>query len=157
MEFNNILGVFLVSLVPAIELRGAIPLGMAWGLPLWKVMVFALLGNIVVTIPLLCLFERFLHVLMKVPGIGGLLKWWFNGVGQRADIVRKWGFWGLVLFVGVPFPGTGVWSGSVAAVMLEMDRRDAFAAMVLGVLLAGAIVTLASLGIVQVWGAAVHS
>ena len=76
------------------------------------------------------------------PGfIGNIIKWWFARVDKRTDLIRKWGFWGLVCFVAVPLPVTGAWTGTVAASLLGMKYRDAFMAIVIGVIMAGFVVS----------------
>lgn len=147
--FSNLISVFFVSMLPIIELRGAIPIGLANELPFIQVISVAILGNCLVVLPLLLFLNKFLHLMIKVPLLGPLAKWWFNSVEAKSDLVKKYGFWGLFVFVAVPLPGSGVWSGSLAASLLEMDIKKATLACVLGVLVAALIVSLASAGIIN--------
>ena len=85
------------------------------------------------------------------PIIGKFLNWWFNRLARKASRIKKLGFWGIVFFVGVPLPGTGVWSGSVVAALLELPLAQTIAAVSCGMILAGSIVLLASLGVINLW------
>lgn len=149
LSLTNLLGVFIVSMLPIIELRGAIPLGLAAGLPFIKVLSVAIVGNCLVVVPLLYVLNNFMHYLERMPFLGRFFRHWFRKVEKKSDIISKYGFWGLFLFVAVPLPGSGVWSGSLAAVMLEIEYKKALLACVLGVFAASLIVTLATTGILS--------
>jgi uncharacterized membrane protein len=145
------LWVLLISAAPFVELRGAIPVGIARGMEAWKVFWLAVVGNTLPILPLLWILKWGSVRLLEVKGIGKILRWWFERVEKKTDIVRTYGFWGLVLFVGIPFPGTGIWSGSVAATLLEFKIPRAFTAIFTGMLIAAVLVTLASKGVVGLW------
>lgn len=147
--FKSIFTVFLVSMLPIIELRGAIPIGLANELPYLQVILVAIMGNSLIVLPLILFLNKFLHMMVKWPFLGPIAKWWFDRVERKSDIVQKYGFWGLLLFVAIPLPGSGVWSGSLAATLLEMDTKKATVACVLGVLVAALIVSLASAGVLN--------
>ena len=151
VDMSNALLVFLVSMSPVVELRGAIPLGIAKGMNLGQLLFFCLLGNLIPIIPLLVLFKWGVGRLEKVRIVGDLLHWWFGRVKKKSKVVETYGFWGLVLFVSIPFPGTGAWTGSVAATLFNFRLPKAFLAISLGVFIAGIFVTLASLGVVKAW------
>ncbi|UCC94635.1 MAG: small multi-drug export protein, partial [Candidatus Omnitrophota bacterium] len=138
---KNELLVFLISASPFVELRGAIPFGIATGVGVWKVFIIAILGNFIPIIPLLVFFKWAVTRLENMKGIGKLLKWWFKKVERKSKIVQLYGFWGLVLFVSIPFPGTGVWSGSIAATLLEFKLSRAFLAIFMGMVIAAILVT----------------
>ncbi|MDD4294389.1 MAG: small multi-drug export protein [Candidatus Omnitrophica bacterium] len=135
--------VFFLGALPIFELRLAIPLGVIlFDMPYLKTFLLAFLGNISIIFPLLLLWRFMLTSLELWPGfIGNIIKWWFARVDKRTDLIRKWGFWGLVCFVAVPLPVTGAWTGTVAASLLGMKYRDAFMAIVIGVIMAGFVVS----------------
>ena len=141
--------VFLVSMVPLIELRGAIPYGTFFGLPLWQTYVIAIVGNML-PVPLIYLFARtVLEWGAGKPVIGKFFRWCLEK-GQRGGekLQAKAGrglFWALLLFVGIPLPGTGVWTGTLAASILNMGLKKSTLACMGGVLLAGCIMAALSL------------
>ena len=155
----KILLVLLVSMVPLIELRGAIPIaiGMDLGLPEWAVLIIAIIGNLI-PIPIIYFFAQ------KV------LKWgqkckikWFKKfcnfclekgkkAGEKMLKKAKGGVYlGLFLFVAIPIPGTGAWTGTLAASILDLDFKKSMLAIIAGVLTAGLIMLLASLGLFRVF------
>jgi uncharacterized membrane protein len=151
--FSQEITVVLVAALPIFELRLAIPLGiLKFNLPWVKVYFLSLLGNLILVVPLLIFFKYFFHHLEKIKFLDRLFKWWFRRVERKAKIVEKWGFWGLVLFVAIPLPVTGAWTGSVAATLFEMKIKKAFVAISLGVAFAGIIVSCISLGTSQALG-----
>lgn len=150
--------VFLVSMVPLIELRGAIPIaiGMDLGLPEWLVLVIAIVGNII-PIPIIYLFAR------KVLEWGKKCKIkWFKKfcnfclekgkkAGDKMLKKAKGGVYvALFLFVAIPIPGTGAWTGTLAASILDLDFKKSMIAIIAGVLTAGIIMLLVSLGLFRV-------
>lgn len=141
--------VFLVSMVPLIELRGAIPYGTFFGLPLWQTYVIAIVGNML-PVPLIYLFARtVLEWGANKPVIGKFFRWCLEK-GQKGGekLQAKAGrglFWALLLFVGIPLPGTGVWTGTLAASILNMGLKKSALACMGGVLLAGCIMAALSL------------
>lgn len=149
--------VFLVSMVPIVELRGAIPIGVGMGLPLWQVYVLAIIGNML-PVPFIFLFARkVLEWGKDKPVIGKfftfcLEKGHKGGEKLKAKAGRGL-FWALMLFVAIPLPGTGAWTGTLAASLLDMDFKKSSLAVVLGVLTAGVIMGLASAGVFGALGA----
>ncbi len=133
-----------VAALPIFELRGAIPLGcQLLGMSdIGKVYFLALLGNLIPVLPLLLFFKYFFHHLKNIKFIGKLFKWWFQRVERKSKLVERWGFWGLVLFVAIPLPITGAWTGTAAATLFEIKVKRAFLAILLGVAIAGVIVSL---------------
>ena len=137
------LSVFLISMVPLIELRGAIPVGVAMGLPLWQVYVIAIIGNML-PVPFIFFFARkVLEWGADKPVIGKfftfcLEKGHKGGAKLKATAGRGLP-WALLLFVGIPLPGTGAWTGTLAASLLDMDFKSSVLAVMLGVILAGLI------------------
>jgi uncharacterized membrane protein len=141
--------VFLVSMVPLIELRGAIPYGVMYGLPLWQTFLIAIIGNML-PVPIIYLFARkVLEWGADKPVIGGIFNF-FLEKGRRAGekLQAKSGrglFLALLLFVGIPIPGTGAWTGTLAASILDMGLKKSALACMGGVLLAGVIMGVLSL------------
>lgn len=147
MGLSSKLVIFLIASSPFFELRGAVPLGLSKGLPWGEVVLLSLLGNIGVILPLLFFFRWVIYQGEKIKVFNKLFTWWFSRVEKRSYLINRYGFWGLVLFVSLPLPGSGAWSGSLLAVLLEMDTVKSFFAITLGVIFACIIVTFTSLGI----------
>ena len=145
------LWVFLISMVPIVELRGAIPVGVGMGLDLVPVYIVSIIGNML-PVPFIYLFAR------KVLTWGSDKKYigkWFSWMLQKgekagAKIQGRSGmgvFIALLLFVGIPLPGTGAWTGTLAASILDLDFKKSTIATMGGVLLAGVIMGLVSAGV----------
>ena len=155
--FKHCLIVFLVSMVPIIELRGAIPYGVGFGLPLWLTYIIAIVGNML-PVPLIYFFaRRILEWGQDKPIIGKFFTFCLEkGKKGGEKLQAKAGqglFWALLLFVGIPLPGTGAWTGTLAASLLDMDFRKSVLACMGGVLLAGCIMGALSLLGVSAFGA----
>ena len=144
--------VFLVSMVPVIELRGAIPYGVVFDLPLWLTYLIALVGNML-PVPFIYLFARkILEWGQDKPVIGRFFGWCLKKGRQGGEKLKaKAGnglFWALLLFVGIPLPGTGAWTGTLAASILDMGLKKSALACMGGVILAGIIMgALSMLGV----------
>ena len=137
----------LVSLLPVIELRGGIPYGVVAGLGVKTALTCALIGNIL-PVPFLILFTTkvFAWLRTKSPKLDRLVvKMEQKGMSKK-DVIDKYEFWGLVLLVAIPLPGTGAWTGCLVAALLEMDVKKSIPAVILGVLIAGAIVSFITYG-----------
>lgn len=148
---KKLLIVFAVSMVPIIELRGAIPYGVAFGLPLPLTYVVAIVGNML-PVPFIYLFARKILVWgSDKPVIGKFFSWCLRKGEQGGEKLKaKAGrglFWALLLFVGIPLPGTGAWTGTLAASLLNMGLKKSALACMGGVLLAGVI-----MGVLSVLG-----
>lgn len=131
-----------MGMLPVFELRLAIPVGVfTFGLNKLQVYILALLGNMLPVIPLLLVFNNFFHKLKHIKIAGPFFRWWFRSVEKRSKIVRELEFWGLVCFVAIPLPITGAWTGTVAATLIELPVKRSFFAIMLGVMIAGVIVT----------------
>ncbi|MBR0111338.1 MAG: small multi-drug export protein [Bacteroidales bacterium] len=143
--------VFLISMVPLVELRGAIPYAVGFSLPIVPSVIIAVIGNML-PVPFIYLFGRkILEWGKDLPGIGGFFRWCLEKgekAGRKLESKAGAGLYvALLLFVGIPLPGTGAWSGTLAASLLDMDFRKSVIYVLLGVLLAGAIMLAASLGV----------
>ncbi len=145
------LKVFLLSTVPIIELRGAIPLGVIYGLPWMRVFLLAVAGNML-PVPFIIVGLR--HVLQFMKRIR-FLKPLVERIEQRLqrkaqqEKFKKFSFWALVLFVAIPLPGTGAWTGAGVAALLGMRLKQALPAIAIGVLVAGFLVSGLSYGFLE--------
>ena len=144
---KDILLTFLVAMVPVVELRGAIPFGVVRGLNLWTAIIASMLGNLI-PVPFIILFIRKIFAWMRahMPKLDGLVLRMEKKAEKNRAAVEKYAFWGLVILVAIPLPGTGAWTGALVAAMLEMRVKDAFPAIALGVLTAGIIVAFVTYG-----------
>ena len=143
--------VFLISMVPLIEIRGAIPYAVGFELPLVPSYAVAILGNMV-PVPFIYLFaRRILEWGKDKKVIGGFFTWCLEKgekAGQKLESKAGRGLYvALLLFVGIPLPGTGAWTGTLAASFLKMDFKRSVLCVLAGVLLAGLIMLAASLGV----------
>jgi len=146
MNIKNILYVFLCSMVPIIELRGAIPMGAALDVPFYINYVISVVGNMI-PVPFILLFIRhILHWMKNVPKLDKIAIWIENKAEKNKAKVLKYATFGLYVFVALPLPGTGAWTGALVAAMLDMRMKKAIPAILLGVMTAGVIMTLASYG-----------
>jgi uncharacterized membrane protein len=142
----------VVAMTPIAELRGAIPWALSeppvgGGLGWRDAYVWAVIGNVVPVIPLLLALESISNALRGYALFDRFFAWLFERTRRKSKIVEKYGPLGLALFVGIPLPLTGAWTGCVAAFLFGIRFRYAFPAIVAGVLLAGVVVTLAWLGV----------
>ena len=143
--------VFFCSMIPVIELRGAIPMGAAFGMPFWETYLLSVVGNML-PVPFIFLFARkVLEWGKDKKYIGGFFRWCLEKGekgGRKLESKAGRGLYiALLLFVGIPIPGTGAWTGTLAASILNMDFKKSVLYVLLGVLLAGAIMLAASLGV----------
>lgn len=147
-ELLRHLYVFALSMVPVIELRGAIPLGAALGLPIYTNYLVSVVGNFL-PVPFILLFIR--HVLgwMKTTKHFSKIALWLEEKAEKhSDKVLRYATFGLFLFVAIPLPGTGAWTGALVAALLRMPMKYAIPSILLGVMAAGVIMALASYGVV---------
>lgn len=149
--------IFLVSMVPLLELRGAIPIAMGMDLPFFPSLAVCVVGNML-PVPVIYFFARkFLIWGADKPHIGKICRF-FLTKGERAGqkLVARTGrgglFVALLLFVGIPIPGTGAWTGTLAASFLDMGLKSTAVSVSLGVILAGVIMAVASTGVLSVFG-----
>lgn len=133
----------LVSMLPVVELRGGIPFGVAAGLPMPTAFLAAFIGNML-PVPFLILFVRRLLTWLKsnVPLFRGAVNWLERRTERKKETVLKYQFWGLFIFVAIPLPGTGAWTGAMIAAALDMRLSKAVPAITAGVLTAGIIIML---------------
>jgi uncharacterized membrane protein len=141
--------VFIISLIPTIELRGGIIAGYLLGLPWLRNLVVAIIAN-VIPVPFILFFIKKVLAFMRKHGILVKLVDWIEARGQsKSSEVTKYEVFGLMLFVAIPLPGTGAWTGSLVAALLEMDVKKAMLSVFAGVLVAGFIMTVLSYGLLD--------
>ena len=130
----------LVSMLPVIELRGGIPFGVALGLPYWMAFPAAVAGNLIPA-PIIIVYIRRIFLLMRkyLPRLNFLVDRLEKKAHLKGKKVQKFQYIGLWLFVAIPLPGTGAWTGSMAAAFLDMRLKKAMPAIVMGVLTAGCV------------------
>jgi len=139
--------VLLATVAPISELRGGIPLGISLGLHPWVTFLIAVIANALIFFPIFFALRLFYDkVLFRIP----LFNRYLDGLRKRGKpIVDKYGFWGLFFLVAVPLPFTGAYTGTILAWLIGMDWRKACLAVGLGVVVAGIVVLLITLGIVS--------
>lgn len=146
--FTQYLTIFLISMVPVIELRGAVPAGVAMGLPLLPTLLVCILGNMV-PVPFIILFVRkvFEWMTKKSQWLADKVQWFEDRANKKADVVNKYKLLGLFILVAIPLPGTGAWTGSLVAALLDIKPKSAVPAIFLGVCAAGIIMCIISYGV----------
>ena len=133
---------FAISMVPVIELRGAIPYGIAAGLDPWLAFILSALGNML-PVPFILLFIRKIFAWMKrYEKLGKIVTKLENRAASKSETVKKYELVGLCVLVAIPLPGTGAWTGALVAALMEMRMKRALPAIFVGVVIAGIIVTL---------------
>ncbi len=143
----NWVEVLLVSAMPFSELRGGIPLGIYLGLPPIEAFLLAVIGNLL-PIPFLLLFlERMERLALSRKKLARLYLKVVERVEKRKDVIERYGYLGLLMFVAIPLPMTGAWSGTLLAFLLRLNKAKSFIFIAMGVLLAGILVLSASLGL----------
>ena len=142
--------VVIVGALPISELRGAIPLALSFGMPLVKAFWLSVLGNCLIVAPALFLFEPVTKFLRKFKIWSRFFDWVFERTKKNSDSIQKYEALGLAIFVAIPLPMTGAWSGVIAASLFKIRFRYAFLAIIAGVICAGLIVSaLCALGILS--------
>tara|TARA_B100000315_G_C14592561_1_gene596713 strand:+ start:3838 stop:4317 length:480 start_codon:yes stop_codon:yes gene_type:complete len=141
---NEIINIILLTLTPALELRASIPYGILIANLNWFiVLVVAVITNIILGPVVFFIIDKFIHLFLRMS--------WFSKIWDKVversqrkvkPYVDKYGEWGLALFIGIPLPGSGVYTGAVAAYLLGFDKKKFFGAVVAGVLIAGILVSL---------------
>lgn len=149
---KDILLTFFVAMVPVVELRGAIPFGVVRGLNIWTAIITSMLGNLV-PIPFIILFIRRIFAWMRahMPKLDGLVTRMEKKAEKNRAKVEQYKFWGLAIFVAIPLPGTGAWTGALIAAMMEMRLKHAFPAIAIGVMIAAVIVSVITYGVQMVF------
>ena len=140
--------VFFCSMIPVIELRGAIPMGALFGMPWWLTYLLSVLGNMV-PVPFILLMIKAVIGFMsrsKVKLFNKVADFLLRRVEKRRGFIERFSFFGVCFFVGIPLPMTGAWTGSLVAAMIDMKLWKALLSCLLGVMISGTIMTLISYG-----------
>ena len=145
---GKVIGIFFISLLPVIELRGSIPIGYYQGLPWYTNMITSIIGNIL-PVPFIILFVVKVFEFMKKRNIMvNIIEKIEKRAMSRSESIANKEFLGLMLFVAIPFPGTGAWTGALIAALLQFDRKKSFVYIFIGVLIAASLVTLGVYGVI---------
>ena len=133
---------FLMAMVPVVELRGAIPFGVVQGLSVPTAFAISVIGNLL-PIPILVVFTRkvFEWLRTKSHWLDNLVRKLESKAEKNKEVVLRYEFWGLMILVAIPLPGTGAWTGALVAAMMDMRLKRAMPAIIVGVIVAGIIVT----------------
>lgn len=148
--FGKSILTLLLSMVPVIELRGALPIATeAYNLNFWYSMALCVVGNLI-PVPFIIIFIKKIFAWMRKvsPKLDGLVTRLENRAESKSEVVQRYAFWGLFILVAIPLPGTGAWTGALVAAMLDMKMSRAFPSIALGVIGAAVIVAIVTKGIV---------
>ncbi len=143
---------FFLSMLPISELRGGLPFALSQGLSPLKAYLISVAGNILPVFPLLLLLRRLFIFFGRYKITEKTLNWTLARARKREDLVKRYGFGGLILLVAIPLPVTGAWTGTLVSFLLSMKIRHSFLAICIGVGIAGIIVLGLSLGGIGLWG-----
>ena len=150
---GKFISTFFISMLPVVELRLGLPYGIALGLDYPLALTAAVLGNML-PVPFIILFIRQIFAWMRrhMPKLDGLVIRMEKKAEKNRAAVEKYAFWGLVILVAIPLPGTGAWTGALVAALLDMRMRKAVPSILLGVLIAAGIMTAITFGVIHIAG-----
>lgn len=143
---------FLLSMLPIFELRGSIPYAIARGMPWPEAFAISVVGNFLAVVPIVYLIGPVSAWLRRWPLFDRFFDWLFARTRRKGGMIERWEMLGLILFVAIPLPVTGAWTGSVAAFIFGVRKPMALLALLAGILIAGTVVTLATTGVIGVFG-----
>lgn len=147
MDSRELITVLLTAMAPVAELRGAIPLGIVrYDLPPLITYALAVVGNMIPIVPILFFLKKGTDYAMRYPRLESLLNWVFKRTRKKGGVIEKYELLGLVLFVAIPLPMTGAWTGAIASYLFGLNSLRSVISIFIGVLIAGVIVTTLSLG-----------
>ena len=147
---TDILKTLLFAMLPVSEIRGAIPVGIACGLEPWLAYAIGVVGNML-PVPILILLTRKVLLWMNKHNILTGFSNWLNRKGEeKGKVVQTYSFWGLLILVAIPLPGTGAWTGALVASLLDMRLKNALPTICLGVMIAGLIIMAVTMGVISV-------
>ncbi len=144
---KEILLVLFTAALPYLELRGAIPLAFLYGARPWQAFIIGVAGNLLPIIPVMVVLSFLGRWSNKYNIFYHLMNWIQRKTRKQQDKVHKYGFWGLMIFVAIPLPMSGVWTGAAVAHLLGFKKRQTLLALTFGAIIAGVIVTLMAAGI----------
>ena len=147
-RFGEFTLTMLVSMLPVVELRGGIPFGVTAGLPVWAAFIAAVIGNLI-PVPFIIVYIRriFQWMRKRLPRLNSLVDALERKAHIKGEKVTKYRYLGLMILVAIPLPGTGAWTGSLAAAFLDMRLKNALPAIIAGVLIAGLAIGLLTYGV----------
>jgi len=149
LPFGREITVFVISILPVLELRGGLIAASLLNLNPVVSYIIAIIGNILPVPFILWFGSEFLNLLRKSKTFSPFARFLDRKVEKKKVQIEKYGFWGLVLFVGIPLPGTGAWTGCLIAAVLNMNRKKAFYATCVGIFLASIIMMFISFGLLK--------
>jgi len=151
LGINPIIATFVTSMVPGIEVRGGVILGIAMGLPWQEAALIGILGNIAI-IPVVIIFARYvLDLIGRIGFMKGIVEKYKARVISKSKSIQKYGPIGLLLFVGIPIPGTGVWTGAILAVLMNLAMKKSIPALIGGILIATFIMVSGTMGVIRLF------
>lgn len=145
--FGKYLVIFIISMIPILELRGGLIAASLLNLPMWQSFLICFIGNIIPIPFILWLINPIFRLMHKWKHLGKIVVWCENKAHSKKEKIESLKYLGLFLFVGIPLPGTGAWTGCLIAALLDMDKKKSCLAAILGVVLAGIIMLIFSYGI----------
>ena len=147
LKFGREILVFIISLMPILELRGGLIAAALLKLPPWESYLICIIGNLLPVPFILLLINKILDWMRNSKHFNKFAAWLDKKVDKHKGKIQKYGYLGVVLFVGIPLPGTGAWTGSLIASVLGMDRKKTFIAVCIGVVMASIIMMILSYGL----------
>lgn len=148
---GRFIATFFISMVPIIELRGGLPYGIGFGLDYPLALAAAVLGNMVPVPFIVVYISRIFHWMRnRIPKMDSFITKLETKAHLKGESVEKYGPIALMLFVGIPLPGTGAWTGALIAALLDMKLKHAVPCIFLGVLMAAAIITTVTFGVIHI-------
>lgn len=149
IKFGKEILVFIISLLPILELRGGLLAASLLGLDPLPSYIITIVGNLIPIPFILWFITKILDWMRGTKHLSKFADWLDKKVDKHKSSIEKYGFWGLVIFVGIPLPGTGAWTGSLIASVLDMDKKKSFIAITIGVVMASIIMMLLSFGLLR--------
>ena len=150
-DIGKMCATFFISMLPVGELRAGLPYGIAQGLEYPLALMAALLGNMV-PVPFIIVYIKRIFAWMRkyMPRLNSLVEKLENRAHLKGETVEKYGHWGLLIFVAIPLPGTGAWTGALIAALLNIRTAKAVPVILIGVCIAAAIITLITYGVIHI-------
>lgn len=154
--FYKYLFTFFLSMLPLVEIRGAVVYALGWNVPFWPALGLALVGNIL-PVPVIFFLARKVLIwgsALPAPKLARFFQFFLDrgaAAGRKLQRDKKGIYWALFLFIGIPLPGTGAWTGTLAASLLDLDFKETCIAALGGILLAAFLMSLGTLGVVRIF------
>ena len=146
--FGKYLVIFIISMIPILELRGGLIAASLLELPMWTSYLICFIGNVIPIPFILWLINPMFRWMSKKKKLGKIVKWCENKANSKKEQIERLEYIGLYLFVAIPLPGTGAWTGCLIAALLNLNKKKSLIAAILGVITAGLIMLLVSYGII---------